>query len=186
MNNPQNIRVYYSLSVDERLTFELLRVFSRVKTFTHSNCVKWRNYWLAPGIKVKTMNLNLKKSIEFELELANSLAKTADFNSAFYHLERAHVLGQASTYQHTRIHWRMFRLAIRQRSAREIWGQIVRLIGASTKTPFGIYPVGNTGGANVWFFKSMPVPPDLREIMNNGNQTACGDPKSIDSERERS
>lgn len=59
----------------------------------------------------------------------------------------------------------MFKLAIRQRSPGEIWGQIVRIIGASTKTPFGIYPKGNTGGANVWFFKSMPIPKDLEKIL---------------------
>lgn len=107
----------------------------------------------------------LETFIKIEIELADSLIETGNFHSAFYHLERAHVLGQASTYQHTRIHWRMFKLAIKLRSPREMWGQIVRIIGASTKTPFGIYPKGNTGGANVWFFKTMPIPEDLQEII---------------------
>ncbi len=107
----------------------------------------------------------LATAISQELALAESLVEGGDFHLAFYHLERAHVLGQASTYQHTRIHWRMLKLAIKQRSPREIWGQIVRIVGASTKTPFGIYPAGNTGGANVWFFKSMPVPEDLAKIL---------------------
>ena len=107
-----------------------------------------------------------KRHIETELSLADSLVENGDFNLAFYHLERAHVLGQASTYQHTRIHWRMFKLAFKLRSPHEIWGQIIRIVGASTKTPFGIYPVGNTGGANVWFFKSMPVPEDLKKILD--------------------
>lgn len=108
----------------------------------------------------------LQAAIEHELALAESLTTAGDFHSAFYHLERAHVLGQASTYQHTRIHWQMFRLAIKLRSPREIWGQIIRIIGASTKTPLGIYPTGNTGGANVWFFKKMPIPEDLQQIMS--------------------
>lgn len=107
----------------------------------------------------------LVSAIEHELELAESLKTGGDFHSAFYHLERAHVLGQASTYQHTRIHWRMFQLAIKLRSPREIRGQIIRIIGASTKTPFGIYPKGNTGGANVWFFKKMPIPEDLQQVL---------------------
>lgn len=85
------------------------------------------------------------------------------------HLERAHVLGQASTHEHTRIHWRMLKLGFRLRSPGEIWGQIVRIIGASTKTPLGIYPTGNTGGANVWFFKSMPLPDDLHQILREQN-----------------
>ncbi|MEQ1644841.1 MAG: DUF3703 domain-containing protein [Pyrinomonadaceae bacterium] len=116
---------------------------------------------------MKTENSKvLATAISQELTLAESLVESGDLNLAFHHLERAHVLGQASTYQHTCIHWRMFKLAVRQRSPREIWGQIVRLIGASTKTPFGIYPTGNTGGANVWFFKSMPVPDDLKKILD--------------------
>ena len=115
---------------------------------------------------MKTENSKvLATAISQELALAESLVESGDLNLAFHHLERAHVLGQASTYQHTCIHWRMFKLAVRQRSPREIWGQIVRLIGASTKTPLGIYPTGNTGGANVWFFKSMPVPEDLAKIL---------------------
>lgn len=108
----------------------------------------------------------LSEAISAELVTADSLFISGDFNLAFHHLERAHVLGQTSTYQHTRIHWRMFKIAIKQRSVREIWGQIVRIVGASTKTPFGIYPKGNTGGANVWFFKSMPIPNDLQTIID--------------------
>lgn len=104
-------------------------------------------------------------AISHELALSDSLVESGDLHLAFHHLERAHVLGQASTYQHTRIHWRMFKLAIKQHSPGEIWGQIVRIVGASTKTPLGIYPVGNTGGANVWFFKRMPIPEDLQEII---------------------
>lgn len=57
----------------------------------------------------------IEEYIELEIALADSLAKSGDYHSAFYHLERAHILGQASTYQHTRIHRRMFKLAIKQR-----------------------------------------------------------------------
>jgi hypothetical protein len=114
---------------------------------------------------MKPSDEQLKEAIEHELALAESLKAGGDFRSAFHHLERAHVLGQASTYQHTRIHWRMFQLAIKMNSHREIWGQVIRIIGASTKTPFGIYPKGNTGGANVWFFKKMPIPEDLEQII---------------------
>lgn len=107
----------------------------------------------------------LLATIEYELALAESLKAGGDYHSAFSLLERAQFLGQASTYQHTRIHWRVFKIAINLRSPREIWGQIVRIVGASTKTPFGIYPRGNTGGANVWFFKTLPIPEDSQEII---------------------
>lgn len=112
----------------------------------------------------------LDQQISKEISIADERAAAGDLASAFGHLERAHVLGQASTRDHTRVHWRMFKLAIRMRSAREIWGQIVRIVGAATKTPFGIYPRGNTGGANVWFFRPMPVPNDLQEILNNAEK----------------
>ena len=94
-------------------------------------------------------NQELITAITRELALADTFVMSGDFHLAFYHLERAHVLGQASTYQHIRIHWRMLKLAIKQCSPREIWGQMIRVIGAVTKTPFGIYPKGNTGGSNV-------------------------------------
>lgn len=108
----------------------------------------------------------LAENINAEIDLADRRQAENDVCGAFKHLERAHVLGQASTYQHTRIHWRMFKLALRMRSLREIWGQIIRIIGASTKTPLGIYPTGNTGGADVWFFKPMPIPDDLQEMLD--------------------
>lgn len=109
----------------------------------------------------------LDRSIRYELAQADKLTAAGQYRTAFHHLERAHVLGQASTYEHTRVHWRMFKLAIRLRSPREIWGQLIRIAGASTKTPFGIYPTGNTGGSDVWFFQRMPVPDDLKQILEN-------------------
>jgi hypothetical protein len=108
----------------------------------------------------------LQHHIASEISLAESAERSGDLRSAFSHLERAHVLGQPLTGSHTRVHWLMFRLAVKMRSPREIWGQIIRIIGAATKTPFGIYPTGNTGGSNVWFFKPLPLPDDLAAIIN--------------------
>ncbi len=112
----------------------------------------------------------LDKYINEEISMADERSAVGDLTASFSHLERAHVLGQASTYDHLRVHWRMFKLAFRMHSPREIWGQLVRIIGAATKTPFGIYPRGNTGGSNVWFFKSMPVPNDLRDMLNKAGK----------------
>jgi len=105
--------------------------------------------------------------IDEEVRVAGKLARERDEAAAFSHLERAHVLGQAITREHTRVHWLMLKSAFRRRDLREIWGQFIRIIGAATKTPFGIYPTGNTGGANVWFFKPMPVPEDLKAILED-------------------
>lgn len=86
-------------------------------------------------------------------------------DQAFWHLERAHVLGQASTVQHVRAHWHMFVWGIRSKSLRETLGQVVRMVGAATKTAIGLVPIGNTGGANVSPFKPLPVPQDLATLL---------------------
>lgn len=108
----------------------------------------------------------LRECIEIELSRAEGCVSAGDRVSGVRHLERAHVLGQSITGEHTRVHWRMLKLGIKMRDAKEVFGQVIRIVGAATKTPFGIYPKGNTGGANVWFFKPMPVPSDLQEILD--------------------
>ena len=86
-------------------------------------------------------------------------------DQAFRHLERAHVLGQASTVQHVRTHWHMFIWGVRSKSFREALGQVIRIVGAATKTAIGLVPSGNTGGSNVSPFKPLPVPQDLAPIL---------------------
>lgn len=83
----------------------------------------------------------------------------------FFHLERAHVIGQESTYWHVKVHVLMLAWSIRQRSAREALGQVFRIVGAAIKTVFGLVPSGNTGGANVSPFKAMPVEPELADLI---------------------
>lgn len=69
-----------------------------------------------------------------------------------------------------RIHALMFAWALRQRKARELAGQVLRIIGAATKTIFGLVPVGNTGGSDVSPFKPMAIPTDLRRILDSAQQ----------------
>ncbi len=114
--------------------------------------------------------LSLDEHIELEIVTAGELSAAGDSEGAFRHLERAHVLGQASTYQHTRIHWLMLKHGLRQRDGKEIAGQILRIGGAASKTPLGIYPKGNTGGANVNPLRSMPIQPDLAEILESAER----------------
>ena len=111
------------------------------------------------------MSEKIKKFIDAEVERAESLVAKNDLESAFRYLERAHVLGQATTYEHTRVHLLMLKIGWKRKDWREIFGQIFRIIGASAKTPFGIYPTGNTGGANVSPFKRMPISEDLQTIL---------------------
>lgn len=104
----------------------------------------------------------LRKFVLDELDLARNSASP---EVAFRHLERAHILSQYSTRDHVVVHWAMLGWAIRQRDLREGMGQLIRIIGAATKTAIGWIPTGNTGGANVSAFKPMPVPRDLAALI---------------------
>ena len=108
----------------------------------------------------------IKERVDEEITCAEDFLQANDPAAAFRHLERAHVLGQSVTTEHTRVHWQMLKIGWQTKNWREIFGQLFRIVGASTKTPFGIYPTGNTGGSNVYFFKPMPVPNDLQAILD--------------------
>lgn len=49
----------------------------------------------------------LERCIENELAVANSQIIGGQYEAAFHHLERAHILGQDKTYQQVRVRWRM-------------------------------------------------------------------------------
>jgi len=104
----------------------------------------------------------LADHVETELAVA---AKAPSASDAFAHLERAHILAQYSTRDHVRVHLAMLRWAVAQRDAREFVGQLLRILGAATKTAIGFIPTGNTGGANVSPIRAMRVPDDLAQII---------------------
>lgn len=106
----------------------------------------------------------MRPHVDAELSAAQVAPSAAD---AFRHLERAHVLGQSSTVLHVRAHWHMLRWAVAQRSLREVWGQLLRLVGAATKTAVGWVPRGNTGGSNVPPWKPLPVEPALQRLIDS-------------------
>jgi hypothetical protein len=105
----------------------------------------------------------IRPFVEAELQAARD---AADAGQAFAHLERAHVLGQGSTLQHVRVHWRMLRWGLEHGRLSEVAGQAWRLIGAATKTAIGLVPHGNTGGSNVSGWRTMPVPADLQRRID--------------------
>ncbi len=110
----------------------------------------------------ETFRSRIKGSVDVELTEASARVRDNDLATAFRHLERAHVLGQASTIEHTRVHLLMLKVGWKRKDWREVLGQLLRIVGASTKTPLGIYPAGNTGGADVSAFKPMPISSDLQ------------------------
>lgn len=118
----------------------------------------------------------IRPSVRFELEAASRADARSDAAAAFGHLERAHVLGQAATVEHVRVHWRMFLWAIRHRKAAEAFGQLWRLIAAALVTGIGWIPEGNTGGAGLSAFRRLPIPADLQRILNAAREAAAVEP----------
>lgn len=106
----------------------------------------------------------LLAAIQTELDRARAL-RDSDRDGAFRHLERAHVLSQRLTFWHARVHLRMLAHGLRHRDGREIFGQMTRTIAALLFSRLWV-PLGNTGGANVSALRPMPVPDDLRALLD--------------------
>ena len=113
----------------------------------------------------------IRPYVEREILAAYQAESRGQPEVAFSHLERAHVLGQTSTGEHVRVHWHMFLWGIRQRNVRESLGQLLRIVGAAGGTIIGLVPQGNTGGTNVTPFKSMPIPPELRALIEEARSS---------------
>lgn len=116
------------------------------------------------------MGESIKYYIDLEVEAAEKAMAKNDLDTAFYHLERAHILGQTITYEHVRTHVLMLRIGWKRKDWREIFGQFIRIVGASVATPLGMVPIGNTGGADVSPFKPMPISEDLQLILKQAKE----------------
>ena len=112
-----------------------------------------------------TMPKPIRPYFQKELTAYHSSLLTNDFQEAWLHLERAHVIGQSYPFEHTLVHWRMLQFGTRIKSFKEIIGQIPRLLVGGVKSFIGKIPVGNTGGANIPPLKSLPIEPDIIEIF---------------------
>jgi len=112
-----------------------------------------------------TMHDGLKVNYRKELENYRSELAKGNLQVAWRYLERAHILGQPWPREHTHVHWIMLKFGIRIKSAKEILGQIPRLVVGGVKSFVGNIPVGNTGGANVPPLRAMEIPEDLKELL---------------------
>lgn len=115
---------------------------------------------------------NIAASVEAEVMLAMQARTFGNEANEFGHLENAHVIGQESTYWHVKVHFLILLWAVRNRQVKEIFGQLFRIVGAATKTVFGLIPQGNTGGAGVSPFKVMPIKPEHRDIISRAKAGA--------------
>lgn len=108
--------------------------------------------------------------VKDEIYMSGQSRLKGNVEDEFTHLENAHVLGQESTYHHVKVHYLMLMWGIRQKNSGEIFGQIVRMVGAITKTMLGLVPKGDTGGSNISPFRSLPIKPEFSEIINQAKK----------------
>jgi hypothetical protein len=77
------------------------------------------------------MNTAIREAFAQEWSLAGAARDAGDFDAAFHHLERAHILGQRSTRLHVRSHVGMLGVAWQRRDGREFAGQLTRIVAAA-------------------------------------------------------
>ena len=116
------------------------------------------------------MRQQLKEAFSLEMDKASHLYEKSEFDSAFVHLERAHILGQSYIIPHTKSHWWMLKIGFKKHNFRDVFGQITRIIASILFSRIWV-PLGNTGGTNVNPLKPMPIPEDLKNILDERSKT---------------
>jgi hypothetical protein len=109
----------------------------------------------------------IKQAWTRELLEASSAEQDRDFERAWRHLERAHVLSQAYAGPHVAVHARMLGFGWRQRDQREVLGQLVRVLVAGPASLLGRAPLGNSGRASVGINTPMAIPEDLQKLLDS-------------------
>jgi Protein of unknown function (DUF3703) len=110
------------------------------------------------------MHAELRRAYDGEMQAAIEFYDGDNLGKAFFHLERAHILGQSFTCSHARTHWWMLKVGVKRRDFTEIIGQVVRILGALSFSRIWV-PIGNTGGAQVPPFTSMPIPEEFESLL---------------------
>lgn len=100
------------------------------------------------------------------MKLAVDARNKGELNLAFHHYERSHILSQKYTLPHIKSHLGMLQVGFLRKDAREMFGQCVRVFAALIFSKLWV-PIGNTGGANVSALKSMPIPDDLKLVLDD-------------------
>jgi Protein of unknown function (DUF3703) len=111
------------------------------------------------------MTPRLRQHFDTEMQSAARSVAAGDTAAAWLALERAHILSQAHAGPHVRVHWEMLVLGWRRLDAREVLGQVTRMLVAAPGSWLGKAPLGNTGRARVGILTPMPIAEDLRRML---------------------
>jgi hypothetical protein len=88
---------------------------------------------------------------------------------ALEQLKRAHVLGQLAVWPHFYTHWLMARVEWRRHRFGAVAGQLIRMLLGVIGSAVGKVPTGNTGDSDISMFVSLPIEPELQQIID-GNR----------------
>ena len=114
----------------------------------------------------------MKLTPEMAAKVAEAMHRAAacraagDALGAWAALERAHVISQPALLPHLRVHRTMLSLAVTQREAKEVAGQLLRLTLAPLGHALGRTPWGNSGRSNVGKFARAPLPEDVARLYS--------------------
>ncbi len=85
---------------------------------------------------------------------------------AMAQLKRAHVLGQLAVWPHFYTHWLMAGVEWRRRRFGAVVGQCIRMLLGALGSWVGKVPTGNTGDSDISMFVSLPIDPELQQIID--------------------
>jgi hypothetical protein len=113
----------------------------------------------------------VRPEIQSDLTEAADAERRGDLDATWHHLERAHILSQPFAWPHIRVHLMMLGVGWRTSDAREVMGQLIRVLVAAPGSWLGRFPLGNTGRARVGLMQPMPIPPDLQTLLDKMRAT---------------
>ncbi len=117
----------------------------------------------------RLMPVAVAERLGADLASARAADRVGDEGEAWALLEEAHVLSQPWAWPHIRVHAAMLALGWRTRDRPEVLGQLLRIVVAGPGSLTGRYPEGNTGRASVPATQPMPIPDDLRMLLEGGD-----------------
>jgi hypothetical protein len=110
---------------------------------------------------------NIKDFIKTELGLYRTEFARKNYDFAFRHLERIHIVSQPFPIEHTLTHLRMLKFAFLTFKPIEILVQTLYSLFSFKFSMLNIFPQGNTGGANAIIKGQMTIPKDIKNILIN-------------------
>jgi len=117
-----------------------------------------------------TMTKEIRERITTNLTEARAARQRGNWDHCWQLLEDAHVLSQPWVGPHIRVHREMLIAGWQARDVLEVSGQFLRLVVGGPASAAGRYPAGNTGRARVPATQTMPIRPDLAEILKRSTQ----------------